>query len=120
MVDVGHGTGIWTYEQAEWTPWADVVGIDLHSRTPERIDEMGPVVNASFITPVNFLHSDWPFTPGSVDLIRMSRLCGSVPSWLEQYQTLTRCVCGESTFSALLPLTECKVPPARRWVRRAH
>lgn len=93
ILDVGHGTGIWTYEMAdseEWKQHVDVVGIDLHSRTPPR--EQGNPSNASFRTPVDFLKPNWPFPRDSHDFIRMSQLCGSVPDWWSLYRNVTRSV----------------------------
>lgn len=88
MLDIGHGTGIWVYEMGERNPHADILGIDLHSRTPVRLATGVP--NASFMTPVDFQQPFWPVAPDSRDLIRMSRLCGSVPDWLAMYQSITR------------------------------
>ena len=88
ILDVGHGTGIWIYEMATKSPWADVIGIDLHSRVPAR--EQGDIPNASFLTPVDFMRPDWPFTPDSFDLIRMSQLCGSVSDWWALYRNVCR------------------------------
>ena len=87
ILDVGHGTGIWVYEMAQRARNANVVGIDLYSRTPRRETAIS---NASFLTPVDFRHPQWPFEPDSHHLIRMSQLCGCVSDWHALYLTASR------------------------------
>ena len=83
ILDVGHGTGIWALDMAEHYPGMDVYGIDLIDNQPRLRD---PFPNVSFITPVDFTSSNWGFRDESFDLIRMSQLCGCVPSWSQQYR----------------------------------
>ena len=76
ILDVGCGTGIWTYDMANRNANLDVVGIDLVS---EKVSVPPP--NVRIMTPIDFNLPEWPFRPQEFDMIRNGSLNGSVPDW---------------------------------------
>lgn len=86
MLDVAHGTGIWVYEVAKSNDNVDVLGIELHDRSPPRED--GIPFNVTFASPVDFTESNWGLRENFYDLLRMNQLCGSVADWRSLYQTV--------------------------------
>lgn len=86
ILDVGCGTGIWPLEMAKESPDADVVGIDLITNQATREG----LRNVRFQTPIDFTSPDWGLTERAFDFVRMSQLCGSVPSWSQLYYTVSK------------------------------
>ena len=85
VLDVGCGTGMWALNMGDALPEAQVVGIDLAPIQPQTKGS-----NVTFRTPIDFEADHWPVEAGSIDLVHMAQLCGSVTDWPSLYQKAFR------------------------------
>lgn len=88
ILDVGCGSGYWCREMAEKHTGWEVHGIDLFVNDPHPARDFQ---NCEFHMPVDFTQNQWSsFREGTFDLIRATRLCGSVPDWNHLYWCMFR------------------------------
>lgn len=88
IVDLGFGSGYWMMEAATKYPNAECIGLDL---VPPVANIAHPPEKAVFLTPTDFTApAAWPIKDGSVDLVHMAQLCGSVPDWVDLYSKAYR------------------------------
>jgi ubiquinone/menaquinone biosynthesis C-methylase UbiE len=87
VLDIGFGTGFWMMEMAKKYPRAEVIGYDLI--LPDgKLPKVGPTLH--WQAPVDYLAPRWPVEDGSVDIVHMAQLCGSVNDWASLYRKAYR------------------------------
>ncbi|KAK5113923.1 hypothetical protein LTR62_003046 [Meristemomyces frigidus] len=81
VLDVGYGTGYWLADMGALYPHAELFGIDL---APLVRDQMATGRDTHHLN-WDYEQPQWPLAEGSLDLIHMSGLCGSVANWDHLY-----------------------------------
>jgi ubiquinone/menaquinone biosynthesis C-methylase UbiE len=87
ILDVGFGTGFWMMEMAKKYPRAEIIGYDLilpDGKLPKAGNQF------RWLAPVDYLAPRWPTEDGSVDLVHLAQLCGSVNDWASLYKKAYR------------------------------
>lgn len=85
ILDIGFGDGEWMMNMSNAYPTAKITGIDLVA-SPRSCDlDIFPNIDA--ISPIDFTDETWPVRADSQDLVHLSLLCGTIPSFVKLYET---------------------------------